>query len=115
MAAVGASSNSSLSGTSATSDDNHDNDVLMANDTITVCINERHKTYMQACCLDGACLVKFKELDIRILDADPQPLFSNIHMNENGICISSVPLTNKEASRLYAELLLCVCWHTEHI
>ena len=22
---------------------------------------------------------------------------------------------NKEASRLYAELLLCVCWHTEHI
>ena len=23
--------------------------------------------------------------------------------------------TNKEASRLYAELLLCVCWHTEHI
>ena len=24
-------------------------------------------------------------------------------------------ITNKEASRLYAELLLCVCWHTEHI
>ena len=23
--------------------------------------------------------------------------------------------SNKEASRLYAELLLCVCWHTEHI
>ena len=23
--------------------------------------------------------------------------------------------TNKEASRLYAELLLCVCWDTEHI
>ena len=22
---------------------------------------------------------------------------------------------NKEASRLYAELLLCVCWHSEHI
>ena len=22
---------------------------------------------------------------------------------------------NKEASRLYAELLLCVCWDTEHI
>ena len=22
---------------------------------------------------------------------------------------------NKEASRLYAELLLCVCWHTEDI
>ena len=24
-------------------------------------------------------------------------------------------MINKEASRLYAELLLCVCWHTEHI
>ena len=24
-------------------------------------------------------------------------------------------INNKEASRLYAELLLCVCWHTEHI
>ena len=22
---------------------------------------------------------------------------------------------NKEVGRLYAELLLCVCWHTEHI
>ena len=22
---------------------------------------------------------------------------------------------NKEAGRLYAELLLCVCWHSEHI
>ena len=22
---------------------------------------------------------------------------------------------NKEASRLYVELLLCVCWHTEYI
>ena len=27
----------------------------------------------------------------------------------------STTLANKEASRLYAELLLCVCWHTEHI
>ena len=24
-------------------------------------------------------------------------------------------IVNKEASRLYAELLLCVCWDTEHI
>ena len=24
-------------------------------------------------------------------------------------------INNKEASRLYAELLLCVCWHSEHI
>ena len=24
-------------------------------------------------------------------------------------------MINKEASRLYAELLLCVCWHTEQI
>ena len=24
-------------------------------------------------------------------------------------------LHNKEASRLYAELLLCVCWHNENI
>ena len=26
-----------------------------------------------------------------------------------------VPNSNKEANRLYAELLLCVCWHTENI
>ena len=36
----------------------------------------------------------------------------------NGICVCGIlgkKTSNKEASRLYAELLLCVCWHTEHI
>ena len=28
---------------------------------------------------------------------------------------AKLKMFNKEASRLYAELLLCVCWHTEHI
>ena len=44
---------SRLSTPSATSEsdvDDHDADVLMANDTITVCINEHHKTYMKARC-----------------------------------------------------------------
>ena len=91
MAGVGASTSNSSSGTSATSDDDHDSDVLMANNTISVCINKRHKTYMQACCADGICFGKFKDIETRILAADPQPLFSNIHINKNGVCVPSVP------------------------
>ena len=40
MAAAEASTSSSSSATSASSDDNQDNDVLMANNTISVCITK---------------------------------------------------------------------------
>ena len=101
MAGVGASTSNISSGTSATSDDDHDSDVLMANNTISVCINERHKTYMQACRADGICFGKFKDVETHILEVDPQPLFSNIHINENGVCIPSVPLTKKWSEFLF--------------
>ena len=35
--------------------------------------------------------------------------------NSSRSTLFSLVNLNKEASRLYAELLLCVCWHTEHI
>ena len=73
----------------------------MANNTISVCINERHKTYMQACCADGICFGKFKDIETGILEVDPQPLFSNIHINENGVCVPSVPLTKKWSEFLF--------------
>ena len=37
------------------------------------------------------------------------------HSCENAIGNLVSQILNKESSRLYAELLLCVCWHTEHI
>ena len=92
---VGTSTSNSSSGTSATSDDDHDSDVLMANNTISVCINKRHKTYMQACCADGICFGKFKDIETRILEVDPQPLFSNIHINENGSFRTQCPTNQK--------------------
>ena len=110
MASVGASTSNSSSGTSATSDDDHDSDVLMANNTISVCINERHKTYMQACCADGICFGKFKDIETCILAVDPQPLVSNIHINENGVSVPSVPLTKK-----WSEFLFDLRnWHTHN-
>ena len=36
-------------------------------------------------------------------------------MNPDQHSFEAVAIYNKEASRLYAELLLCVCWHTEDI
>ena len=101
MAGVGPSTSNSSTGTSATSDDDHESDVLMANNTISVCINKRHKTYMQACCADGICFGKFKDIETRILEVDPQPLFSNIHINKNGVCVPSVPLTRKWSEFLF--------------
>ena len=89
---------SRLSTPSATSEsdvDNHDADVLMANDTITVCINECHKTYMKACCSEGCCFAKFKDMENRVLEADPEALFSNVHENDNSIFVTSCPLTKK--------------------
>ena len=104
---------SSISGasTSATSDEEHDSVVLMANNTITVCINEQHKTYMKACCSDGVCFANFKDLETRILDADPQPLFSNTHMNDSGLYVSSCPITRK-----WSEFLLDLWnWRTHDL
>ena len=93
-----------VSTTSATSDsdvDDHDAEVLMANDTITVCINERHKTYMKACCSEGCCFAKFKDMDTRLLESDPEALFSNIHENDNNIFVTSCPLTKKWSEFLF--------------
>ena len=93
-----------LSTPSATSEsdvDDHDADVLMANDTITVCINERHKTYMKACCSEGHCFAKFKDMENRVLEADPEVLFSNVHENDNSIFVTSCPLTKKWSEFLF--------------
>ena len=43
----------------------------------------------------------------------PNDVTSNLKSNGKAKLLSKRP--NKEASRLYAELLLCVCWHTEQI
>ena len=93
-----------LSTPSATSDsdvDDHDADVLMANDTITVCINECHKTYMKACCSEGRCFAKFKDMENGVLEADPEVLFSNVHENDNSIFVTSCPLTRKWSEFLF--------------
>ena len=93
-----------LSTPSATSEsdvDDHDADVLMANDTITVCINEHHKTYMKACCSEGCCFAKFKDMENRVLEADPEVLFSNVHENDNSIFVTSCPLTKKWSEFLF--------------
>ena len=44
---------------------------------------------------------KFKDIETRILEVDPQPLFSNIHIKENGVCVPSVPLTKKWSEFLF--------------
>ena len=104
---------SRLSTPSATSEsdvDDHDADVLMANDTILVCINEWHKTYMKACS-EGWCFAKFKDMESRILDSDPEALFSNVHDNDNIIFVTSCPLTKK-----WSEFLFDVFnWHTHEL
>ena len=95
---------SRLSTPSATSEsdvDDHDTDVLMPNDTITVCINEHHKTYMKACCLEGCCFAKFKDMENRVLEADPEALFSNVHENDNSIFVTSCPFTKKWSEFLF--------------
>ena len=56
---------------------------------------------MQACCADGICFGKFKDIETHILEVDPQPLFSNIHINENGVCVPSVPLTKTWSEFLF--------------
>ena len=50
-------------------------------------------------------------METHILAADPQPFFSYIHMNENGVCIPNVPLTKK-----WSEFLFDLCnWHTHEL
>ena len=95
---------SRLSTPSATSGSDHEDqedDILMANDTISVCINERHKTYMRACCSEGRCFAKFKDMETRIIDSDPEALFSNVHTNDNNIFVTSCPLTKKWSEFLF--------------
>ena len=92
---------STPSATSKSDVDDHDADVLMANDTITVCINECHKTYMKACCSEGHCFAKFKDMENRVLEADPEALFSNVHENDNSIFVTSCPLTKKWSEFLF--------------
>ena len=43
------------------------------------------------------------------------PLFASLGAAIGCIVNAGQKKDNKEASRLYAELLLCVCWHTENI
>ena len=83
---------STYSATSESDVDDHDANVLMANDTITVCINECHKTYMKVCCSEGRCFAKFKDMENRVLEADPEVLFSNVHENDNSIFVKAALL-----------------------
>ena len=53
----------------------------------------------------GICYVK------KVIDE----LTKNRHESDHKLVTGFMPQLNKEASRLYAELLLCVCWHTEDI
>ena len=93
---------STPSATSENDVDDHDADVLMANDTITVCINECHKTYMKACAAQrGIVFAKFKDMENRVLEADPEMLFSNVHENDNSIFVISCPLTKKWSEFLF--------------
>ena len=99
--ASGTSSSSATSSVSTTSDEDHDGDVLMTNNTITVSINEWHKTYMKACCSEGTCFANFKYLEDRILDADPEPLFGFVHENDNGCVVTSTPMSKKWSEFLF--------------
>ena len=92
---------STPSATSGSDIEDDGSDALMANNTITVCINEHHKTYMKACCSEGRCFAKFKDMERRILDADLEALFSNIHENDNNIFVTSCPLTKKWSEFLF--------------
>ena len=67
----------------------------MANNTVDVSMNERHQSYMQSCCSEGRCFKNFIDLDTRIMDDDPAPLFSYLHSNDNSVFINSTPTTNK--------------------
>ena len=89
------------SATSESDVDSHDADVLMPNDTITVSMNERHKTYMKACCSEGHCFGKFKDMETRLLDSDPEALFSNVHENDYNIFVTSCPPTKKWSEFLF--------------
>ena len=99
--ASGSSLSSATSSVFTTSDEEHDSDVLMANNTITVSINECHKTYMKACCSEGTCFANFKDMEDHILDSDPEPLFSFVHENDNGTVVTSMPMTKKWSEFLF--------------
>ena len=75
--------------------DSEESVALMANDTIEVEIQERHKTYMQSCCSEGNCFANFKDLEDRLLDIEPEPVFNYLHKNDHGIYVTSTPLTKK--------------------
>ena len=84
---------------------------LMPNNTISVSLQERHKTFMQFCCSEACCLKKFLDLDDRILDADPEPLFNYCHQNDNQVFVLSTPLTRKWAKFLQNMWE----WHTHQL
>ena len=73
---------------------------LMPNNQIEVQLQERHKTYMQFCCSEARCFRNFLDLDDRIMDADPEPLFNYCHQNDNNVFVLSTPLTRKWAEFL---------------
>ena len=62
---------------------------LVANNTVDVDMNERHQSFMQSCCAEGRCFKNFINLDTRIMDVDPTPLFQYLHSNDNGVFVHS--------------------------
>ena len=73
---------------------------LMPNNQIDVQLQERHKTYMQFCCSEARCFRNFLDLDDRVMDADPEPLFNYCHQNDNDVFVLSTPLMRKWAEFL---------------
>ena len=61
--------------------------------------------------LRGRCFAKFKDMENRVLESDPEALFSNVHENDNSIFATSCYLTKK-----WSEFLLDVFnWQTHKL
>ena len=50
---------------------------------------------MHSCCAEGNCFANFKDFDDCILDHEPEPMFNYLHKNDNGVYVTSTPMTRK--------------------
>ena len=68
---------------------------LMATDCSTVFIPQRRESFMRSCCSEAKCFKNFRELEDRIMYAEPVPLFQYVHINNNDVFVTTTPQTNK--------------------
>ena len=72
------------------------------------CYATRFETIVSEFLLEGTIGIKYLKKE--------QLWFERFNFNLTFfLSVNWIQTVNKEASGLYAELLLCVCWHTEHI